>query len=157
VLSKHRVPEGTWFSVPLRGGCVATGVVARSSPGLGVLVAYFFGPPRSAPVTLEQAFTLKPQDAVLVARVGTVGITRGAWPLVGLDPAFDRAQWPVPPFVRSLPRGPGCLLVRYDDEDPRRVVDEQPLPAPPPGRTFRDGLTGHLVVEMTLDKMLAVS
>ena len=157
MLNKQRVPEGTWFCVPLKGGRVAVGVVARSSPGLGIVVGHFFGPARPAAPTLDEVRALRPEDAVTVCRVGSVGITRGVWPLIGQDPSFERALWTTPVFVRALPRGHGSLVVRYDEDDPKRVVEERPCDAPPPGRTFRDGLTGHLVVEITLEKMLSGS
>jgi hypothetical protein len=70
--------EGTWFAVPLRSNGFAVGVVARTSPGGGVVLAYFFQHVWDQPPPLSEVKGLKAEDAVRVLRVGS---KPGGWDL----------------------------------------------------------------------------
>lgn len=64
--------QGDWFEVPISGGGLAVGLIARASPG-GVLLGYFSGRERLAVPGLEEIVDLRRSDAVLVRRFGHLG------------------------------------------------------------------------------------
>ena len=141
------------FLVPLKDGGFARGVVARTSPDGKLLLGYFFGP-RLAAQTEASLSGLDKDNAVLSLRFGDLALAKGVWPVIGKLPDWDPAKWPMPDAVRRDPLGRAKpILIRYDNNDPSRVVREEALdndnglPA--------DGLAGYGFVEAKLSKILA--
>jgi len=145
--------EGTWFAVPLRGRGHAIGVVARASQGGGILLGYFFGPRRENIPSHREVSTLVPDDAVLVAMFGDMGLIDGTWPILGSERAWQRSDWPVPDFVRSDPDSGRWWRVRYSDHDPNEVIEEIPLSGPDQNLP-RDRLCGAGSIEVQLGQLL---
>jgi hypothetical protein len=120
--------EGDWFAVPLREGGFAVGVVARLSSD-GVLLGYFFGPKLAKAPALAVVVDLKADDAILVARFGHLGISQGKWPTLGRVDAWERDRWPMPLFGRYEELKGRSFKVRYDENNPNKMLDrEQVLP-----------------------------
>lgn len=144
--------EGSIFVVPLRGNGYARGVVARSGKEGKILLGYFFGPRLSArsPVPLED---VNPNGSILRALFGDLSLISGEWPVSGQVPNWDKAQWPMPDFVRKEPFSKRAWLVRHSDVDPGKIESETPtdfsslLP--------NDSLYGSGAVEIALTKLLA--
>lgn len=119
--------EGSVFLVPLRGGGYARGVVARTTVHGRVLLGYFFGPRLESAASANLA-DLDPANAILRVRFGDLGLINGEWSIVGQVPKWNRAQWPIPDFVRRDPlRKMKARIVRYSDDDPNRIEDEHPI------------------------------
>src|SRR5580765_7399095 len=115
--------EGTVFSVPLSSGGYARGVVARAS-AVGGLFGYFFGPLLRSDNTAGFS-DLNPEKAILRVRFGDLGLINGEWPICGQLGNWDRAQWPMPDFVRRDPLGhKKPIRVRYSNSDPNKIESE---------------------------------
>jgi hypothetical protein len=128
------------------------GVVARTASDGRLLFGYFFGPrlPLKAKTDISG---LEPGNAVLRLRFGDLGLLNGLWPIIGKLPDWNPAKWPMSNAVRRDPLGIiQPVLVRYDDNDPSKVLSEEildddiDLPS--------DSLAGYAFVEAKLSKML---
>jgi hypothetical protein len=144
--------EGSVFRIPLGDGGAARGVVARAAPEGKILFGYFFGP-RLLPSDAVTTDCLRPSKAILQGRFGDLGLINGEWTLHGRVPNWNRAEWPMPDFVRRDPLGRGKhFLVRYSDLNPLRVEREHPidddrgLPS--------DLLSGYGAIEIKLTRLL---
>jgi hypothetical protein len=136
----------------LESGGAARGVVARTASEGRLLFGYFFGP-RLLSKAKADLSGLEPGNAVLRLRFGDLGLLNGLWPVVGKLPDWSPAKWPMSNAVRRHPLGIiKPVLVRYDDNDPSRVLSEEILEndIDLPG----DSLAGYAFVEAKLSKML---
>jgi len=145
-------PNGSVFIVPLERGGAARGIVARTASDGRLLFGYFFGPrlPSNAKTDISG---LEPGNAVLCLRFSDLGLLNGLWPVIGKLPDWNPAKWPMSNAVRRDPLGiRRPVLVRYDDNDPSKILSEEilendiDLPS--------DGLAGYAFVETKLSKML---
>lgn len=150
---KPSYPNSSVFLVPLRNGGFARGVVARTSPDGKLLLGYFFGPRFSSQYEADMS-GIEFGSAILALRFGDLGLAKGLWPILGKLPEWNPAEWPMPNVVRRDLLGKAKpILVRYDDNDPSKIVSEESiehdidLPF--------DGLAGHGFVEAKLTKLLA--
>ena len=145
--------EGSVILVPLRNGGFARGVVARATKKGKGLFGYFFGPRLASPkdATLDG---LDPDKAILRLRFGDLGLINGEWPVLGEVPNWDRAEWPMPDFVRRDPLGVlKPRLVRYSDDDPNHIEAEYIIDDDAGMPT--DSASGYGAVEIKLTKLLA--
>jgi hypothetical protein len=154
MMAKVKYREGDWFAVPLRDGGYGAGLIARASPG-GVLLGYFFGPLRSEVPELEDVRELRPADAVLVRRLGHLGIMQGRWPLLGRVDDWDRREWPTPVFIRYEELTGRSFRVFYDDNDPNRVLRYEQVAPGEAEQGPKDGLMGAGFAEGALTRLLA--
>ena len=130
------------------------GVVARAAPKGKIILAYLFGPQRTDVPTLGQVEGLKAEGAVLRIMVGDLGLIRGEWPLIGESKSWQRAEWPMPLFIRREPLGCGrAWLVHYADDDPSRRLAEEPI-SPQSTGLGRESLFGAGAAEAILSKVL---
>lgn len=146
--------EGDLFAVPLPGGGYAVGVVARMDRK-GVLLAYFFGPRSERLPPLPHLGEVRALDAILVQRLGDVGLVDGDWPIIGHLPSWRREEWPMPAFGRHEELTDRYFRVEYADDDPNRSPDESQISANEFGRLPEDGLAGFRFVETVLSRRLA--
>jgi hypothetical protein len=153
-MAKVKYREGDWFAVPLRCGGFGVGLIGRANPG-GVLLGYFFGPPRSEVPKLEDVAGLRPGDAMLVGKFGHLGIVQGKWPLLGRLDGWDRRDWPTPAFVRYEELTGRSFRVFYDDDDPNRVLREEQVAPGEAEQAPTDGLMGAGFAEGALTRLLA--
>src|ERR1700687_352317 len=119
--------EGSIFLVPLEKGGYTLGVVARANSRGGTLLGYFFGPrlKEEADLRIE---ALDPERAIVRERFGDLGLHSGKWKVVGKVSGWNRADWPMPNFVRRDPLGRlKPRLVQYFDDDPSRIEKEYPI------------------------------
>jgi Immunity protein 26 len=151
---KPSYPNGSVFLVPLQGGGMARGVVARTAPGGKLLLGYFFGP-RLASTSEVDLSELEPKNAILCQRFGDLGLFKGLWPVVGKLPDWTPAKWPMPDTVRHDPLRGKSILVKYDDSDPSKVLSEVWLENDDDNGLPADGLAGYGFVEEILSKLLA--
>ena len=135
--------------MPLRDGGYAVGLIARANPR-GALLGYFFGPRRSEFPQLEAIASLRTNDAVLVGRLGHLGIVQGKWPVLGRLDGWQRRHWPTPVFVRYEELTGRSFHVFYDDDDPNRVVREAQVPLGEAEQAPKDGLMGAGFAEAAL-------
>ena len=149
---KSSVPEGTWFAVPLRSKGFAVGVVARTSPSGGVVLAYFFRKVWQQPPPFDEVGGLGRQDAVRALRVGDLSLVSGTWPVFARDPDWHREEWPMPSFLRKDDLSRKAWLVRYSDRDANRVESESPTGYD--GDLERDAVVGAGAAEVILTRLL---
>lgn len=150
-ISNYR--EGDWFAVPLREGGFAVGIVARANPK-AALLGYFFGPRRAELPSMNDLADVKPADAVLVGMFGHLGLTQGKWPIIGHAEGWDRTAWPMPVLVRYEELTGRSFRVFYDDDDPGKLVREEPIPPGAAEQGHKDGLMGAGFVEKTLTTLV---
>ncbi len=86
-------------------------------------------------------------------RFGDQRLLKGTWPIIGLLPNWNPAEWPMVDHVRRDPLGLlKPLLVRYDDNDPEKIVSfeklEHDLDLP------TEGFAGSGYVENVLSSLL---
>jgi hypothetical protein len=155
-MGKKKLPyrEGDWFTVPLRKGGLATGLVARSAPKGRVLFGYFFGPKTQSPPGLKELEQRQPSDAVLVARFGDLGLVNGEWKAIGQSPSWSKTSWPMPVFRRTDVVSGQSQAVSYADDDPSREVGATSHAPSEMETAPEDGLMGYGAVEIVLTKRL---
>lgn len=153
---KPRYGEGTWFAVPLNPGGYAAGVLARRGKKYrSVLFGYFFGPRHSSPPSLDDTRALKPGDAVWIRQFGHLGLRDGEWPIIGKDPNWDPAAWPLPDF-RHRDRILGHYLrVEYDQSDVSLTLRKSKATEEEVADLPEDGLSGAVAVVNVLSKLIA--
>jgi hypothetical protein len=152
-MPKINYREGDWFSVPLRKGGYAVGVVARANPD-GVLLGYFFGPRHEEVPTLDDVRDLKPQNAVVVGKFGHLGLTQHKWPILGRVDDWDRADWPMPVFVRYEELTGRSFRAFYDDDDPNKLLREEQVSPGAAEQGPKDTMMGSGFVEKRLTRAL---
>ena len=143
---------GTWFSVPLRSGGYAKGVVARIGRK-GILFGYFFGP------KLDRKPTAIPENIcskghVLYGQFGDNGLIKGEWNIVGVDPNWKDEDWPMPPMIRVDEHAGIALMSTYDDATLDFISEERCDPSLVDSHPY-DRLMGYGAVEIRLTKLLA--
>jgi hypothetical protein len=95
---KVKYREGDWFGVPLESGGWGIGIVARRDKRGGI-VGFFFGPPRKElPKSTEELDRLHHTQAVWRADIGSLGIERGTWPILGHHANWSHERFPNPWF-----------------------------------------------------------
>ncbi len=151
---KINYAEGDCFSVPLRNGGFAVGVVARMDGGGGIF-GYFFGP-RFADVKQINVLDLSPEDNILIGMCGDLGLIKNEWVVVGRIPNWSRQQWAMPKFIRGDKDDLKLILSTYD-ENSLDLISEIEVEASeisfldyPPDR-----LMGYGAVEIRLTKLLS--
>lgn len=144
--------EGSLFAVPLRNGGYATGLVARLSPQGKIMLAYLFGPKFEKLPTLEQVQGLRASDALKAIRTGDMALDNGRWPIIGDAATFDRADWPVPVFIRRADALKRAWRATYSD-DPAKPEKEVSVPYETEGLEL-DTLYGYGSTELLLTKLL---
>lgn len=106
--------EGDWFSVPLGQGQLALGLVARRPKrGGGLLLGYFFGPPRKQAPDAAELRALSATHVQLVCRFKDAPLHRGLWQVVGACAKWRHKDWPLPPFLRKEGLSGRAIRVEY--------------------------------------------
>ena len=146
--------EGSWFAVPLKGGGYGVGVVARMAPHGKIIVAYLFGPKRAAVPALDEVLLYRPSDAVRRLRTGDLGLLNGNWNVIGHSAAWDRAEWPMPAFIRRADALQRAWRATYSEADPSKLEREESVPYETAGLES-DSLYGYGATELLLTKLLA--
>lgn len=152
-MAKKKYEEGIWFAVPVQPEGYAVGVIARATYSDYIALAYFFGLRYTTIPTLEQIKSLKPSDAVRVLRISDIGIRDGEWPIIGKIPGWNRAEWPIPNFVRKEDLTNRVWLVKYSDDNPNLVLSEE-LVVDEPISLEKNALRGYKSAEFVLSKSL---
>lgn len=143
--------EGTWIAVPLKRGGFALGVIARATKR-GALLCYFFGPRREVLPSLEDARSLRPEEAVRVIRAGDLHLLEAKWPILGELSEWNRSEWPVPRFVRRDPLSKRAWRVELSEKDLLTVVRETSEPYD--SSLEENSIYGAGAAEIMLDKHL---
>jgi hypothetical protein len=145
--------EGDWIAIPLvdRGGW-GVGLIARLKAP--TIIGYFFGPRRAKPPVLEDLIGLTPDQAVLIADTGDMGLRDQEWLVIGSQPDFQRADWPMPVFGSDNLAGQ-YYAVTYDEDRPNHYLGQKRISAEEYAKLPRDGSYGHVALSITLDKVLA--
>jgi hypothetical protein len=147
--------NGTWFTVPLRQGGFATGIVARHVSKEGkVILAYFFGPKRDSVPKLEDVHNLTSDLAIKIARVGDLGLIDGSWQILGNSLNWKKEEWPMPVFARQDEISKTAWRMYYSDHNPNELISEERIPYNSTGYE-RNALLGAGAAEIVLTRLLA--
>lgn len=151
---KANYKEGDWIALPLiRRGGWGLGLIARCKAP--TIIGYFFGPRRAEPPTMADTAGLRREDALLVVDVGDLGLLKGEWAIIGHQPSWNRADWPMPLFTTV--DGPRLYLCTMDEDDPGRIVGRTRITADEAaliGAVERE-VYGYKALSLALDKLLA--
>lgn len=143
-----QVKEGDWIALPLTEGGYVLGLAARASRSYPIFFAYFFGPRRDEPPTMDDTVTLGPSKALLMAPVSLSLIGE----VIGSQPNWNRAHWPMPKFGMREP-GSFSIVVR-DENEPGTIVSRETATEEAirdlPRNQIYDDKTLPLRIEMTL-------
>lgn len=152
--SKREFPEGTWFAIPLRDGGYCRGLVARTT-GKGRALGYFFGPKKATIEELPDVSSLLPIDAILVGRFGDLGLLNGEWKVIKKDAQWDRATWPIPPFITVDVEAKSAMKTIFNDN--LEIISYQHCDPSLADQFPKDGLMGYRFVEIMLTRLLSSS
>jgi hypothetical protein len=146
---KKKYEEGTLFSITLSNGLFGIGLIARINDG--VLLCYFLKNKFNYIPSLRSINLLfKPVGSkYLIEKVGSAGLDKGEWVVLGNLDSWHRSFWPVPIFKRKILSTEKFYIVNYDDnlQNPQeRVVDySNHLDLIP-----NDGTSGYKLLEKKL-------
>jgi hypothetical protein len=149
-----KIPNGTCFLVPLKGGGFARGIVARNS-NKGLMFGYFFGPALAAVCDLQAFENLSSGEEVMRSLFGDLGFRRKEWKILGLLPRFDQIIWELPRFLSETDDPEVVALTSFDEEtlglgDTIHVSRHDPLVSSCPIH----GIMGYGFVETRLTQLL---
>jgi len=145
--------EGTWFAVPLRDHGFAAGIAARMD-GRGGVFGYFFGPRWETIPPIQKLTHLRPEDALLRARFGDLGLIDNKWPVVGVMPVWNRNVWSLPPFINVDKTTNRAVKVTLSNDDLAFVGQESCDPTLAK-ELPQDADYGYGAVEIVLTKLLS--
>jgi hypothetical protein len=152
ITKKRPYTIGAWFGVPLRSGGYARGIVARVGNG-GVLFGYFFGP-KLGSLSEDLPTGLYPEDRICWGKFGHLGLVKGRWPLLGVDPNWNDEDWPIPSMVRVDEIAGIAFMSKYNDSTMKFISEEKCDPGLVDSHPY-DRLMGAGSVEIRLTKLLA--
>jgi len=146
--------EGNLFSIPLKNGGYAVGVISRVGVGGRILFGYFFGPKRNDILDSDSLQSIEPKDAVLIGRFGDLGILNGSWRIIGTLNSWNRDLWFTSRFIRVDIVSNESFVVEYSEKNLSvelscTLCDSSMREALP-----KDGLMGYGAVEIILTKLL---
>lgn len=154
---KINYSEGDCFSVPLRSGGFARGIISRMD-GKGIVFGSFFGPLIENENDLAVDTNLQSGMEILKGQFGDPGMLENEWKRIGHVENWSRDSWPLPQFLRWENGDKKGILCTYDEnsllsisEDVVVISDIDVIDYPP------DGLMGYGFVEIKLTKLLASS
>jgi hypothetical protein len=159
-MSQKSLPyrEGDWFAVPLQDGRYAAGLVARSASYGKVVFGYFFRLNTIGLPSLQDLQRLTAQDSSFRALFGDLELYKGGWPLIGHADPWDRAAWPMTPFVRLDDGAPDRAYKRfYSEDEPARMIREVNCSSDEAKSFPRDGVWGSGAIERHLTRMFSGS
>lgn len=109
--------EGDWFGVPLGSGQMAIGLVARSPKRGGLLLGYFFGPPRKQAPDATELKSMHAAQVQLICRFKNGALHRGLWRVFGACTKWRHKDWPMPPFLRKEGLSGRAIRVEYSQDN----------------------------------------
>jgi hypothetical protein len=114
--------EGTVFLVPLVADRAPMGVVARRQPRGAVVAVYVFLDAPGGWTERQVGPLPEPSAADFRGRMSDTHIRSGRWPVLGVHPAFARADWPFDAVGHRDAVTGRCKEVRLDDRRPLRML-----------------------------------
>lgn len=153
-MKKIRIEEGTWFAVPLNTSGFGIGLVARVSPKSGVVLAYLFGKKSESIPQMSSIVDLKASDALMVVRMGVLGLSKGEWPIIGEAVDWNRDLWPNRAFIRQDELSKRSWKVKYADDDQNKLIEEVSVPFKSIDVLDRDSLYGDGAAAIALTRRI---
>ncbi|MDJ1482702.1 Imm26 family immunity protein [Cytophagaceae bacterium YF14B1] len=148
---RYKYSIGDLFYVPLseKGYCV--GLITHIHPRNKVPLGCFFRKLYSQVPTIIDREIIKKENVILVKRFGIQGFDEGTWSIIGKLDTFDKAEWPIPVFLRRPGSAPVCLV--YYNEDLEETGSENIPEGADLSLYYEDGLGGSGFVEKRLTKL----
>ena len=95
---------------------------------------------------------IEKHKTVLISKFGIQGIRNGTWHNVGKIKEFDRADWPIPLFLRHTEPFPPRLVQYNDDLD--EIEDKKAPPNIDVSSYYRAGLDGSGAIEIRMTGLI---
>ena len=154
-MPRRKVPykEGDFFAVPLRTSGYGIGLVARTVKVGGILGYFFPGKYQTVP-TLSEVQDKKPHDAFWIRHFGDLGFFNGDWHVIGPIPSWDRADWPVPSFVRTDCISGNHYRITYSEHDLDQEIECSLIEKTEAELLPEDGISGYGALEIRLSNLL---
>jgi hypothetical protein len=154
--NKANYSEGDCFSIPLREGGYARGVVARMD-GEGIVFGYFFGPKIEHIADVFISDDLSPEQSVLSGQFGDLGLLNMEWQVIGSVSSWSRDEWVMPRFLRADPGDLTGILSTYDENSLKFKSEmEIDLSQVDVKNTPKDMVMGYGSVEIKLTRILSL-
>jgi immunity protein 26 of polymorphic toxin system len=156
VRKKINFSEGDCFSIPLRDGGFARGVVTRMD-GKGGIFGYFFSPRIEKFTDISITKDLYPEKAIFAGQFGDLGLINGEWKVIGQVSEWSRTKWTMPSFFLRMEKGdPKGFLSAYDEDTLKCIGEQEVQISEIDIQEFpEDGLMGYGFVEIRLTKILS--
>lgn len=110
--------EGDWIAVQLEERGWVLGLIARGAKTVPYNFAYFFPPRRETKPTMADTLMLGPPDALMLCICNL-----NKYEVVGSAEGWNRAQWPMPRFLRR--QGTSLVSITRDQNDPGNIVNRE--------------------------------
>lgn len=151
---KNVLSEGTWFAIPLKSLGYGIGLAARVSVKSGIILAYLFNEKKDDIPKIADVAVLKQSDAIMVIRMGTIGLSNGEWPIIGVANKWNRTDWPNKDFIRQDELAHRAWKIRYSDDDQNKIDNEVPVPYGQIDMLDKDTLYGDVAAAKTLTRRI---
>lgn len=147
---------GTWIAIPVHGEWSPC-LVVRKNRSASLILLYIFSTQKTLP-PLDSLKALTAGESLSVIQTG-MGDT---WPIIGSQPNFNPAEWPIPPFSHvteefTLPSGEvvksSAVLRRYDDKFNISGSSVR-IPLEEAHHYYEDGLMGPLSAEWYISELI---
>lgn len=153
IKTKTTYNTGSVFCVPLIKGGYAIGIIIRVNDSIALghfLNKKFDHIPEI--YKLSNLF-LDKQNIAYIKKFGTLGLDKGAWPILGTLSKWDESQWQVPPFTKRDLITNQLYLVYYDDN--LRFIRQEAISNLTIDNLPEDGTAGYGLIEKKLSNMLS--
>jgi hypothetical protein len=123
--------------------------------GNGKVFGYFFGPKLEKKEDATIDSTLRPTNAIVLAKFGDLGFLKREWPILGKIEPWIKGDWPLPPFFRTDALGQVGYVSYYDDNSLRFVKEQMvKLGGIDASKFPEDSLFGYGALEIHLTKLI---
>ena len=147
--------SGTWIAIEVNGTWFPC-LVARKNRSASLILLYIFSAQESLP-SIDHLEEKTAGDSLSIIQTGM----RDAWRIIGPQPGFNPAEWPIPPFSHTtdeltLPNGevikPMAFLREYDDKL-NLLEGCTRIPLEEAHHYYKDGLKGPLLAERYISEL----
>lgn len=144
--------NGTIFTVPLSKGGYALGLIIRNADN--IILGHFLNQKFDNIPDLHEVGRLfyNPQNIVLTKKIGSLGLDKGVWHILGKINNWDEFEWPVPQFLKRDLISNQLYKVYYDNE--LKFIRQEIVGSSSPKNLPEDGTAGYGLIEKKLSNIL---
>ncbi|WP_314517412.1 Imm26 family immunity protein [Xanthocytophaga agilis] len=151
LLKKRRYSIGDVFCVPLAEKGYCLGLITHIHPRTKVPLGWFFRKLYDQIPTIRDSEIINKGNVILVKRFGIQGFDEDTWRIISKLDTFDKAEWPIPVFLRRPGSTPACFV--YYNEDMEETGSENIPEGTDLSLYYEDGIGGSGFVEKRLTRL----